>query len=243
MSKLAARKKSRSIPGSFLYSLKLMTMKVIIMLVCSLLISLSSIQAQSKWYNSFGAEMLFSFADIADQGQEASSLMRWAPVLNLYTYANKDFSQHLGFYAGLSVLNVGYIYDGYVSPSDQVAYKKKFRTYNLAIPVGLKIGHLDRMFLFGGYSLEFPFVYKEKTFDGGDKIGKIVGWFSSRYEPIQHGFHVGVQLPEGLTVNFKYYVSEFHHQDFTEGSGVRPYEGLESHIFYFSLSYKMLSRW
>jgi hypothetical protein len=91
--------------------------------------------------------------------------------------------------------------------------------------------------------VEFPFVYKEKTFDSGDRIEKINGWFSDRQESIQHGFHVGIQLPEGLTVNFKYYLSEFHNQDFTEGSGVKPYAGLDAQIFYFSLSYKMLSEW
>jgi hypothetical protein len=83
------------------------------------------------------------------------------------------------------VLNVGYIAEGYVDPANQVVYKKKFRTYNLAIPVGLKVGNLEGVFVFGGYSVEFPFVYKEKTFDGGDKIGKITGWFSNRPEPLQ----------------------------------------------------------
>jgi len=212
-----------------------------ILVLCILIIPKA--QSQSPWYASYGGEMLFSFADIDDHGQQGNSLMRWAPVLNIYTYANKDLSEHLGFYAGLSVLNVGYIYDGYTNPGNQVIYKKKFRTYNLAIPVGLKVGNLDNVFVFAGYSVEFPFVYKEKTFDGGDKIGKITGWFSNRPEPVQHGFHVGMQLPEGLTINFKYYVSEFHNQDFADGMGLKPYEGLESHIFYFSLSYKMLSRW
>jgi hypothetical protein len=218
-------------------------MKIIFTLLLCCMLCVSIVRGQSPWYQSYGGEMLFSFADISDHGQEASSLMRWAPALNIYSYANKDLSQHLGFYAGLSLLNVGYIYDGYTDPSNQVTYKKKFRTYNLAVPVGFKIGNLDNFFLFGGYSVEFPFAYKEKTFDGGDKIQKIVGWFSSRYEPIQHGFHVGIQFPEGLTLNFKYYLSEFHNQGYTEGSGVKPYDGLESHIFYFSLSYKMLSKW
>ncbi len=218
-------------------------MKFIYALLFLSTVAFTSLRGQSSWYQSYGGEMLFSFADISDNGHDANSLMRWAPVLNMYSYANKDFNQHLGFYAGLSILNVGYIYDGYQDPSNLATYKKKFRTYNLAIPVGLKIGNLDGLFVFGGYSIEFPFVYKEKTFDGGDKIGKIVGWFSSRYEPIQHGFHVGIQLPEGLTVNFKYYLSEFHNQDYTTGAGVKPYAGLKSNIFYFSLSYKMFSHW
>ena len=218
-------------------------MKTIVTLMLCGALALPTLRGQSSWYPSYGGEMLFSFADISDHGQDGNSLLRWSPVINLYTYANKDLSEHVGIYGGLSLLNVGYIYDGYTDPSNQVQYKKKFRTYNIAVPVGLKIGHLDGFFVFGGYSVEFPFAYKEKTFENGDKIGKITGWFSSRQESIQHGFHVGVQLPEGLTVNFKYYLSEFHNQDYTDGAGLKPYDGLESHIFYFSLSYKMLSKW
>ena len=203
----------------------------------------TSVKGQSSWYPSYGGEMLFSFADVSQGSNDLNTLLRWAPVLNIYTYANKDLSEHVGIYGGLSVLNVGYIAEGYVDPENQVTYKKKFRTYNLAIPVGLKVGNLANFFVFAGYSVEFPFVYKEKTFDSGDRIDNIKGWFSKRQESVQHGFHVGAQLPEGLTVNFKYYLSEFHNQDFTEGSGVKPYAGLDAHIFYFSLSYRMLSEW
>src|SRR5678815_5066113 len=105
-----------------------------ILVFCTLLVS--SAKSQSEWYISYGGEMLFSFADVSQNGNELNTLMRWAPVLNMYTYANKDLTEHVGFYGGLSVLNVGYIAEGYVDPVSQVEYKKKFRTYNLAIPVG-----------------------------------------------------------------------------------------------------------
>lgn len=218
-------------------------MKNLIFLILFGVLLTSSTRAQSSWYPTYGGEMLFSFADVSQNGNDLNTLLRWAPVLNIYTYANKDLSEHVGIYGGLSVLNVGYIAEGYLDPENQVTYKKKFRTYNLAVPVGLKIGNLSKFFFFGGYSVEFPFVYKEKTFDSGDRIDKINGWFSKRQESVQHGFHIGAQLPEGLTVNFKYYLSEFHNQDFTEGTGVKPYAGLDAHIFYFSLSYRMLSEW
>jgi hypothetical protein len=198
--------------------------------------------AQSTKYISYSGEMIFSFASIEDQGREESSLMRWAPVFNMQGMYNIDMNKQFGVFSGLAIRNVGYIYDTYTNPQTLSVNKKKFRTYNLAIPVGFKVGNLDKMFLFAGYELEFPFHYKEKTFDGGDKIDKITGWFSKRYEPIQHGFLAGVQFPGGPSLKFKYYLSEFHNQEYEDGSGNRPYAGLKSNIFYFSLNYYLFSK-
>lgn len=195
--------------------------------------------SQSEVYYSAAGEMIFSFADMDVQGQEASSLMRWAPVFNIQGYVNKDLSDKLGLFSGLAIRNVGYIYDDYHDPVTDIVNKKKFRTYNLGIPIGLKVGNLSKMFFYGGYEIEFPFHYKEKTFDDGDKIDKITGWFSNRTENFQHGMLAGIQFGNGINLKFKYYFSEFHNQDFVDSAGVRPYEGLTSNVFYFSLSYAM----
>lgn len=208
--------------------------KSLIVLICSLLFVVSTYS--QKTYVSSGGEMIFSFANIEDNGSSENSTLRWAPVFNIQSMLNSDLSSHLGVFSGLAVRNVGYIYNNYTDPSDGSVYKKKFRSYNLAVPLGIKIGDLDRMFIYGGYEIEFPFLYKEKTFDNGDKTDKITGWFSKRQEPFQHGFFVGVQLPHGANLKFKYYLSEFHNQDYVNGNGDKPYEGLKSNVFYFSLS-------
>ncbi len=212
---------------------------IVTFLALNILMVVSAFSQYSKPYYSVGGEMIFSWADMTDQGQEANSLMRWAPVFNLQSFVNSDMSPHFGIFSGLAIRNVGYIYDNYRDPVTDNIYKKKFRTYNLAIPAGIKIGNLSKMFFYGGYEIEFPFVYKEKTFDDGDKIDKITGWFSNRTESFQHGVLAGIQFPEGINLKFKYYFSEFHNQDFTDSAGNKPYGGLESHVFYFSLSYAM----
>jgi len=208
---------------------------IIITVLFSTVFAVSGI-CQTKTYISSGGEMIFSFANITDHGVTKSSTMRWAPVINIQTMLNADFSSRVGMFSGLAVRNVGYIYDDYTNPADQIVYKKKFRSYNLAIPLGLKFGDLSKMFIYGGYEVEIPFLYKEKTFDNGDKINTITGWFSNRQELFQHGFMVGVQFPHGLNLKFKYYLSEFHNQNFVDSGGIKPYEGLKSNIFYFSLS-------
>jgi hypothetical protein len=201
-------------------------------------ITFASGQSSPIYYSASG-EMIFSWADMEDDGQEANSLMRWAPVFNIQAFANKDVNKSFGLFSGLAIRNVGYIYDDYRDPTNQLVYKKKFRTYNLGIPFGFKVGNLSKLFFYGGYEIEFPFVYKEKTFDDGDKIDKISGWFSNRPESFQHGVLAGIQFPEGINLKFKYYFSEFHNQDFTDSAGIKPYEGLKSNVFYFAMSYMM----
>jgi hypothetical protein len=213
---------------------------ILTFIVLSTLLTASVSGQSSKVYYSVGGEMIFSWADMEDKGQEVSSLMRWAPVFNIQGFVNSDLSQHVGIFSGLAIRNVGYIYDDYVDPVSQVEFKKKFRTYNLAIPFGLKFGNLSKMYFYGGYEIEFPFHYKEKTFFEGEKQNnKIQTWFSKRTENFQHGVLAGIQFPQGINLKFKYYFSEFHNRDFTDSAGVKPYADLKSNVFYFALSYAM----
>jgi len=199
--------------------------------------------SQSNGYWSSGGEMLFSFADINDQGIDEGSTLRWAPVFNIQGRYNYDLNQNIGLFTGLGLRNVGYIYDNYQERTNDGSegnwYKKKFRTYNIGLPLAIKLGKMDGLLFYGGYEIEVPFVYKEKTFDQGDKIDKITGWFSNRSQTFQHGFIAGVEFPYGFNVKFKYYMSEFHNQDFTQNDGIKPYSGLESHIMYFSVGYNL----
>ncbi len=207
--------------------------KITVILLSSFLI-ISYSYGQNTYFTS-GGEMIFSFASINDNGYSESSTIRWAPFFNVQSMLNVDFSDNMGLFTGLAIRNVGYIYDNYSSELEGVV-KKKFRSYNLGLPLGIKLGNLDKFFIYGGYEIEVPFVYKEKTFDGGDKIDKITGWFSKRQNLFQHGFLVGIQLPFGSNIKFKYYLSEFHNQDFTDSAGNKPYAGLDSNIFYISFS-------
>jgi hypothetical protein len=209
--------------------------KFTFLFVCCSLLAVSG-YSQTKPYWTTGGEMIFSFADIKDQGEDASSILRWAPVFNITSMINKDMGKKVGFFSGIAVRNVGYIYGDYTDPSTGYVHKKKFRSYNLAVPLGIKIGNLNKAFVYGGYEVELPFAYKEKTFDGDTKTSKMTEWFTSRQEPFQHGFLVGIQFPYGVNLKFKYYMSEFHNQNYQNADGSYPYAGLNTHIMYFSLS-------
>ncbi len=113
--------------------------------------------------------------------------------------------------------------------------EKRFRSYNLGVPLAIKFGNLNKMFIYAGYEFELPFLYKEKTYEGGDQTNKITGWFSNRQQSFYHSLMVGIQFPYGMNLKFKYYLTEFHNQNF-ELNGVKPYNGLASNVFYISLN-------
>ena len=215
-------------------------MKIMKAIICLAVFSLSfTFQgfSQSKSYVTTGGELIFSLASVEQNGVSKSSNLRFSPTFNLQAMLNKDMSNKFGLFTGLAVRNVGYIITDYVDPSNNLTFKKKFRSYNLGLPVGFKVGNLDKTFFYGGYEVELAFTYKEKTFEGGDKTDKITGWFSDRNEIFQHGFLAGVQFPYAVNLKFKYYLSEFHNQDFTNNAGIKPYAGLKSNIYYFSLCF------
>ena len=197
---------------------------------------------KTKVYGSFSLEMIFSFATIDNQGYDQGNIMRWAPVINPQSMINFDFGKYFGLFSGLAIRNVGFIYE---NPLDINNTKFKYRTYNLGIPVGFKIGKLDKMLLFAGYEVEFPFVYKEKQFVNEEKEVKDVIWFSDRVEPVQSSLLAGIQFPYGATVKFKYYLTNFHNRDYVamvDGVETRPYD-FKSNIFYFSLAWNVFTNW
>jgi hypothetical protein len=200
-----------------------------------------TVYGQTKYYTTSGGEMIFSFATIDDNGREESAVIRWSPFFNFQTMFNADFTPNFGLYGGLAVRNVGFIYDQYriydeTNPDEYTTVKKKFRSYNVGVPVGFKVGDLKKFFLYGGYEVELPVNYKEMTFEGDRKADKFNVWFSKRQEQFQHGFLVGIQFPYGANIKFKYYLSNFHNQDFTDGNGNKPYAGLKSNVFYISFN-------
>ncbi len=196
----------------------------------------------TKVYGSFSLEMIFSFATIDNQGYDQGNIMRWAPVINPQSMVNIDFGKYFGLFTGLAIRNVGFIYE---DPLDVNNTKFKYRTYNLGIPVGFKVGKMDKMLLFAGYEVEFPFAYKEKHFVNEEKVYKEVIWFTDRVEPVQSSLMAGIQFPYGATLKFKYYLTNFHNRDYVamvDGEETKPYD-FKSNVFYFSLAWNVFSNW
>jgi hypothetical protein len=189
-----------------------------------------------KTYTTSGGEFIFSWSDTKSNGADANTVLRFAPVFNIQTQVHHDFNDKSGFFTGLTVRNLGVIFDD----PDQPNTRYKVRTYTLGVPLALKFGDMKARSFFAGYEIELPFAYKAKTFINEEKEDKFTDWFSKRTPNFYHSFFVGVQGPYGLQLKFKYYLTNFLDQDYAanDGSGntIYPYQNLEVNVFYISLS-------
>jgi hypothetical protein len=210
-------------------NLYLMKKLILTALGCALFVS-SNLFAQKRAYISSSGEMIFSFADISINGNDFESTLRWSPVFNFQTLVNKDFNDHLGLFYGLSVRNVGFIY------SKDADTSMKHRTYNLGIPIGVKLGNVNGTFIWGGYEFEMPFHYKEKLFVNEEKEKKTDVWFSNRVNWYTQSVFVGINFPFGFNLKFKYYLDNFFNKDYTQG-GVKIYQNTNVNVFYVALAW------
>lgn len=213
-------------------------MRFFFIVALTFLISIPALSQDNKWYSSSGGEAILSWASVNTNGTEGNVVTRFSGFFHFQSLVNKDFSEKSGFYTGLTMRNIGFIYDDPANTS----VRKKFRTYNLGIPVGIKVGNMDEKFMFFGYELEIPFNYKEKTFVNEKKEDKFDVWFSDRTPSIMHTAFVGFRGPSGVSLKFKYYLTPFFNEDFTEttdSGSIQPYRGLESNVFYVALSFEL----
>jgi hypothetical protein len=208
----------------------------------SILLSLALLISGALWAQSFyttsSGELIFSFAEINSGDEPApQNIVRFSPFFNLQSLGNYDVNKNFGLFFGLNLRNVGFI-----AEDKKSQIKKKYRVYDLGIPVGLKLGQMDGFFIYGGYELEFPFNYKEKTFENERKTDKFNVWFSDRTPPFYHALFIGLQFPYGANLKFKYYLTTFHNTDYVEmvdGIETKPYENLEANVFYIALTFTM----
>jgi len=213
-----------------------MKKSLILFLVLSIIfITDANAQKKSSTYFTSGGELIFSFASIDNKGDDGGNVMRFTGFLHLQGLLNHDFNNTLGIFTGLAIRNVGFIYNNW-----ETGLKKKYRTYNLGIPFGFKLGAMNRTHMYAGYEIEFPTNYKEKTFNNERKDDKFNIWFTSRVPTIYNTVFVGIQFRYGINLKFKYYLTNFFDQSYSEinndGIKEQPFKDIDVRIFYFFLN-------
>lgn len=150
--------------------------------------------------------------------------VRFTVFFHLGQYIHYDFNDKFGLYSGLGIRNVGMITDETlpqtVGTTDSYDDHKIIRRqYMLGVPLAFKVGSFKKHFyIFGGGEYELAFVMKEKYWTGSfERDGaktKNVKWFSNQTPTFLPSLFAGVQLPRGVNVRFKYYMTDFLNKDY-----------------------------
>ena len=212
----------------------------------------------NKFYTSAGGEMIFSFVNTNSDAEQTA--LRFSMWYHINIHLHYDFSKTVGAYTGFTMRNVGYttkgksndIYtdgkftkfnplkgayelDDYYPEHAEITTVKR-RAYTVGIPIGLKIGDFKKnQFVFLGGEFEIPFHYKNKVWVDDKKEHKDTEWFSEQTNPFLLSAFVGYQFKSGMNVKLKWYFNDFLNQDYKDAaSGIKPYEGLETQMFYIS---------
>ncbi|MFT3826907.1 MAG: hypothetical protein QM731_23490 [Chitinophagaceae bacterium] len=185
------------------------------------------------YFTSGGNGGIVSFSSVKEDGNRVSTIPRFTLFFNIGSNFHYDVSDHVGFFAGMDIKNIGLI-----TKADSVKYKR--RVYTLGIPVGFKIGDLKNgLFFYAGAEMEMAFNYKEKYFVGGDKKSKFNEWFSDRTDRFMPSLFAGVQVDKHFSFKAQYYLNNFFNQDYKDGSGAKVYQNTDAKIFFLTLGYNI----
>lgn len=181
---------------------------------------------------------IFSLASITrravtstQQTEDVRGKLRFTYFFNFGFTFNYNLNQHLGVYTGLDVKNVGYI--------DEVGgVTIKRRTYNVGVPVGIKIGNMARKksYMFLGAGIDAPFNYKEKQYAERGKKTKFNEWMSDRTPRIMPYVFAGYARKR-IALKLQYYPNNYMNPDFTNSNGTMPYYKDNVQLFLISFGY------
>ncbi|MFI5195984.1 MAG: hypothetical protein ACHQD8_02750 [Chitinophagales bacterium] len=158
--------------------------------------------------------------------------LRFSWFINAGLTFNFNLSKHFGIYTGIDIKNIGYI-------EQANGWTVKRRTYNIGVPVGIKIGNMmpKRTYMFIGGGVDAPINFKDKKFQVRNEKTKFNEWFSQRTPAIMPYIFAGMSVYHGITVKAQYYLNNFLNPDFIDKNGTKPYAGTEVHLILLSIGY------
>lgn len=128
---------------------------------------------------------------------------RYSTFLHFGEQLHVNLGNSFGLYTGIGVRNIGMIN----RLNDTI--KVKQRMYALGVPVGIKIGDMQkRVYAALGAELELFFNYKQKTFlesGRGEKVEKFNEWFSDRTPLLNPSLFVEFNFMKGTYIKLRYY--------------------------------------
>jgi len=165
---------------------------------------------------------------------DSISSPRFTLFINTGITFNYNLSRHFGLFSGLDLKNIGYQTKN--NTTDSITVR---RTYNIGIPLGIKIGNMtDRgHYLFLGGGLDMTVNYKEKSYLVTSQKAEFSEWFSTRTAQFMPYIFVGASVYRRFTLKLQYYPGNFLNPDFTV-KGNTPYAGYNVNLFLLTVGYQ-----
>jgi hypothetical protein len=214
--------------------------------ICLLILGIFIVPAQAqKVYTVTSIEIIngsnesyfnSSFLNSYPGAKLTSSNDRFTVFFNVGKYIQYDAGDHVGFYSGLAIRNVGMITDETlpqtVSLRNQIVSYNNYnivkRYYLLGIPLAIKLDWFKKyeyVYFYAGGEYELILNYKEKywteTFHrSGPKI-KSSTWFGTQTPTFLPSVFAGYRFFCGVSMKVTYYLTNFLNNGFTVANKVR----------------------
>jgi hypothetical protein len=145
---------------------------------------------------------ILSFSQVSDSGKTLTSIPRFTFLGNYGRDIHVDFGKYLGIFTGLETKNTGFI-------TRENNLKVKRRIFGLGVPVALKIGNMEKWYIYGGGEYQFAFNYKMKTFDDkGNKTKYKSDWGGTETPFFLPSVFVGINW-KSIDIKAQYYLQNF----------------------------------
>ena len=154
--------------------------------------------------------------------------VRFSGFLNIGLTFNFNLSQTVGVFTGIDIKNIGFNDFTYADSTI------KRRSYNVGIPIGVKIGNMDdkKPFGFIGGGIDKPINYKQKQyFVRNEKTERFSEWFSKRTPEFMPYVFIGAAL------KLQYYPGNFLNPNYVPDKGYNSNYGYDVHVLVLSIGY------
>ena len=160
--------------------------------------------------------------------------VRFSLFLNTGLTFNFNLTQTVGVFTGIDIKNIGF--NDFTYGDSTI----KRRSYNVGIPLGIKIGNMDdkKPFGFIGGGLDKPINYKQKQYlVRNQKTVRFNEWFSDRTPVLMPYVFIGAALKEGAVFKLQYYPGNFLNPNYKTSKGLEPNYGYDVHVLVLSAGY------
>lgn len=159
-----------------------------------------------KFYVATGGELIFAYGDQRADSLQFENKLRFSLFPHVQQQYHYNFSKSLGFYTGISLINVGFRHT--ISTTD-TTFELRQRSFSFGVPLALKIGNMKNgNYIAIGGCAELMFRYKYKIYYNNEKE-KYADWFSDKVNLFNPSLFVDIRNKTGGYIRFKYYLGDF----------------------------------